>query len=602
MGSGQWAVSKEEKPGAARSESSPAHSPLPTAHSRDEQLAGLIEQLTAEARAGRVLDIETIAAANPDLAAELRELWAVVQVAQLAHAAPTPTGMWVHDAPAEAPKTDPLPRRFGDFELLAELGRGGMGVVYKARQQSLNRIVALKMIREAHLASPADRARFAAEAEAAARLQHPNIVSVYEVGQHDGQAYLCLEFVEGSTLAERLVRQGPFAPRSAAQLVATLARAVHAAHTHGILHRDLKPSNVMLSQGARSEDRGSSEAGDSLLDPHSSLIAPKVTDFGLAKLTGRAESLTRTGAVVGTPSYMAPEQATGRKDVTPLADVYSLGAILYELLTGRPPFRASNPVDTLLLVLEQEPIPPRDLDPNIPRDLELVSLKCLQKPSDLRYPSAAALADDLEAYLAGEPMSVEPGSLSSFVSRLLRETHHAAVLENWGLLWMWHSLMIFLLCFLTQVLSWDQVESHSAYLALWATGLVTWGTIFWRLRRRGGPVLFVERQIAHAWAGSVIASIGLFIIEVVQGLDSLTLSPVLPLIAGVVFLVKAGTLSGQFYVSAGAYFLTAIVMAVLPQSGPANVGHLIFGFVSAVTFFVPGLKYYRQRKRGETIR
>jgi serine/threonine-protein kinase len=248
------------------------------------------------------------------------------------------------------------------------------------------------------------------------------------------------------------------------------------------------------------------------------------------------------------------------------------------------------------MVLEQDPIPPRELVPTVDRHLELVCLKCLQKPAELRYGSAARLADDLEAYLAHEPMSVEPGSLGSFVSRLLRETHHAAVLEHWGLLWMWHSLMIFLLCLLTQVMPWLAVESHGAYLTVWGTGLVTWGSIFWRLRRRGGPVLFVERQIAHAWAGSVIASIGLFLIEVVKGQDSLTLSPVLPLIAGVVFFVKAGTLSGQFYLAAVAYFCTSLFMAQFPQ-----VGHLAFGLVSAVSFFVPGLKYYRQRKRSEIL-
>jgi serine/threonine-protein kinase len=245
------------------------------------------------------------------------------------------------------------------------------------------------------------------------------------------------------------------------------------------------------------------------------------------------------------------------------------------------------------MVLEQEPVRPRDLVPAVDRDLELVCRKCLQKPADLRYQSAAALADDLDAYLAGNPMTVEPGSFGSLVARMLRETHHAAVLENWGVLWMWHSLAIFLICLATQILAWSRVESHSAYLLLWGTGLFTWGGIFWWLRRRGGPVLFVERQIAHAWAGSVAGSVGLFVIEVVQGLPSLTLSPVLAVIAGVVFLTKAGTLSGQFYVTAAAFFATAGLMAAFPQ-----VGHLLFGLVSAVAFFVPGLKYYRQRRRG----
>jgi len=548
----------------------------------DERLAGLIAQLTEEMRTRGTANVEIPARAYPELASELRALWAVAQFAQLVRNVPTPKSGPSAPRPAGLPAATALPREFGDFVLLEELGRGGMGVVYRARQKSLNRVVALKMVREAHLAAPGDRARFRGEAEAAARLHHPNIVTVFEVGTFDEQAYLSMEYIAGETLSERVHREGPLNGREAARLLTTVARAVQHAHDHGILHRDLKPSNILLTRA----------------DPNDSGTQPAalITDFGLAKVKDRDESLTRTGAVVGTPSYMAPEQAGGRKDVTTSADVYALGAVLYEMLTARPPFRAAHPVDTMLMVLEQDPIPPRDLVPSVDRDLELVCLKCLQKPIDLRYSSATRLADDLDAYLAGEPMSVEPGSLGSFVSRLLRETHHAAVLENWGILWMWHSLMIFLLCLLTQIMAWEQIESHSAYLAVWGTGLIAWGSIFWRLRRRGGPVMFVERQIAHAWAGSVVASMGLFLIEVVKGQDSLTLSPVLPLIAGVVFFVKAGTLSGQFYVAAFAYFVTAMLMAQFP-----NVGHLIFGLVSAISFFVPGLKYYRQRKKSEVL-
>ncbi len=566
---------------------------------RDERLMRLIEGLSEQLRAGGVADVEAAASEHPDLAAELRELWAVAQFAQLARNVPLsmtlphPDGVRVTAPGSDAVATPP--REFGDFEILGELGRGGMGVVYKARQKSLNRIVALKMIREAHLASATELARFEAEAVAAARLQHPNIVTVYEVGAHDGQAYFCMEYVEGQTLAQRVVADGPLPPREAARLVATIARAVHHAHTQGVVHRDIKPSNILLT-GDRGQETGDRKQGvggsGSELSPASCLLSPKVTDFGLAKQLDRGESLTRTGVGVGTPSYMAPEQATGQKDVTPAADVYSLGAILYELFTGRPPFRAATAANTLLLVLEQDPVPPRDLYPEVPRELELVCLKCLQKPVDLRYGSAAELADDLEAFLAGEPMSVEPGSLGSFVSRMLRETHHAAVLENWGLLWMWHSLVVLLLSVGTQVMHWAGVRSHLTYLALWSAGLVTWGAIFWRLRRYGGPVLFVERQIAHAWAGSVVGSITLFVIEVTQGLEALTLSPVLAVLGAMVFLFKAGTLSGQFYVYAAAYLVTAIGMAAAPQ-----YGHLMFGTVSAASFFFPGLKYYRQRKR-----
>ncbi len=571
----------------------------------DERLAALLAALGDDARAGRTPDVAAAAAANPDLAAELRELWAIAQFADLARSTAT--------IPFTPPSTDTtpavLPRDFGDFELLAELGRGGMGVVYKANQKSLNRTVALKMVREAHLASDADRARFRAEAEAAARLKHPNIVTVHEVGTADGQAYLCMEYVAGWTLAERLTKHGPLAPRDAARLVAAIARAVQHAHDQGILHRDLKPSNILLGgkseirstagkheiRSPKSERKTEAESGISLLSDFGLRISdfsPKVSDFGLAKRIDAGASLTRTGAIVGTPSYMAPEQATGRKDLTPAADVYALGAILYELLTGRPPFRASSAWDTILLVLEQEPVPPRSLIPTLDRDIELICLKCLQKPVGLRYESAQALADDLEAYLTGEAISSRPSGIGYVVSRLLRETHHAEVLENWGVLWMWHSLMIFLLCLVTQVMSWAGVESHLYYLLTWGVGLATWGTILWKLRRRAGPVLFVEQQIAHAWAAGVFASIAMFVIEVVAELPVLKLSPAIAVAAGMVFVFKAGILSGRFYIYAALTFAVAVLMAAVPR-----YAHLMFGVVSAVSFFVPGLKYYRQRKR-----
>jgi serine/threonine-protein kinase len=418
------------------------------------------------------------------------------------------------------------------------------------------------MVREAHLATNEDRARFRAEAETAARLKHPNIVTVHEVGTINGQAYLCMEYVGGQTLSERVRTGGPLPPREAARLLAVIARAVEHAHSLGVFHRDLKPSNILLSE--EGEDRtGGRRLLDSAPTTSQSLVSypmsPKVSDFGLAKRIDGSVSFTHTGTVVGTPSYMAPEQAAGRKDLTPAADVYSLGAILYELLTGRPPFQAAHPVDTLLLVLEQEPVPPRDLNPTVDRELELICLKCLQKPIDLRYPS--------------------------------RETHHADVLENWGKLWMWHSLMIFSLCLITQVMAWSDVRDHGWYLGFWTVGLLTWGTVLWQLRKAAGPVLFVERQIAHAWAAGVCASIAMFVIEWLAGLPALTLSPAVAVAAGMVMVFKAGILSGHFYVWSSLTFATAVAMTVVPQ-----VGVLLFGAVSALSFFIPGLKYYRQRR------
>jgi serine/threonine-protein kinase len=269
-------------------------------------------------------------------------------------------------------------------------------------------------------------------------------------------------------------------------------------------------------------------------------------------------------------------------------------------LTGRPPFLAASAVETLLLVRSEEPVRPRALNPQIDVDLEFICRKCLEKRPEHRYASAKKLADDLEAFLSGEPVSARSSSLVYFFSRLLRETHHAPVLENWGLLWMWHSLTIFLLCAVTSAMHyagsagyWPILTEHWPYMALWSICLVAWAAFFWYLRRRGGPVTFVERQIAHAWGAGVIASIGIFAVEIQLGLPVLTLTPVLAIAAGMVFLVKAGTLSGWFYIAAALSFAGAIPMAYLgPPWSP-----LVFGAISAVGFFVPGLKYYRQRLR-----
>jgi CHASE2 domain-containing sensor protein len=290
----------------------------------------------------------------------------------------------------------PEPSLVAGYELIEELGRGGMGVVYKARQVGLKRTVALKMILAGAHASPDERARFRIEAEAVARMQHPNIVQVYEIGEHDGRPYFSLEFVDGGSLAQQLAGQ-PLPPRQAVELLLVLARAVQHAHERGVIHRDLKPANILLRRKSQApnpksqESRSAWDLGFGTWD-----FSLKVSDFGLAKRLDEASGLSYSGAVMGSPSYMAPEQAEGRvRDIGPAADVYSLGAILYELLTGRPPFKGDTFVKTLDLVRFQAPTPPTALDPGVPPALEAVCLKCLEKEPARRYPTAAALVQAL---------------------------------------------------------------------------------------------------------------------------------------------------------------------------------------------------------------
>jgi WD40 repeat protein len=362
------------------------------------------EFLLAEHR-GEAPDFGAYARRFPRYEARLR-LQVELHQAFASHGEPTP-------APAGAGGRSTLPGTaaagappaLAGYEVLDEIGRGGMGVVYRARQAGLGRLVAIKMIR-APGAVPAQVDRFRAEAEAVARLQHPNVIQIHEVGEHEGCPYFALEYAGGGSLASRLAGT-PQPPRAATGLIRTLAEAIAAAHRAGVVHRDLKPSNVLLTEEG----------------------VPKVADFGLAKTLGADHSLTRTGDVMGTPSYMAPEQAGGGgEDVGLAADIYGLGAILYEMLTGRPPFKGTTALDTLDQVRTREPVPPRQLQPATPRDLETICLKCLHKEPHRRYASAAALAADCAAFLAGEPIAARPTPLWERAARWARRHPGSAAL------------------------------------------------------------------------------------------------------------------------------------------------------------------------------
>jgi WD40 repeat protein len=350
-------------------------------------LADAIAEFLQAVDRGEAPDRTAILAAHPELAAELAAFFddfdrmnRLAAPLRLSDPAAT-TGL--DGAPAGGP---PVVRYFGDYELLEEIARGGMGVVYRARQVSLNRPVALKMILAGQFASPADVGRFRLEAEAAANLDHPNVLPLYEVGEHDGRQYFSMKLVEGGSLADRLRAKAPVPTAELVRLLSRVARAVHFAHQRGILHRDLKPANVLIDRDG----------------------TPYVTDFGLAKRVESDSGLTQSGAVLGTPSSMAPEQARAERQLTTAVDVYALGAILYEVLTGRPPFRAASVYETVRQVIERDPEHPRVVNPNADRDLSVVAMKCLEKDPGKRYESAAALADDLDRWLDGVPIAARP--------------------------------------------------------------------------------------------------------------------------------------------------------------------------------------------------
>jgi serine/threonine-protein kinase len=563
--------------------------------SEESVLASVLDELTQALRQGRQPAVEEAAARHPDLAADIRSLWATVWVAEemarqdppvaerlgssgaisgTIEWQPSPGPDAIASARSHPGRAESVAGRFGDYELFEELGRGGMGVVWRAREVARDRMVALKRLVGGLASTPQDIERFRVESEAAGQLAHPHIVPVFQVGKWDGQPYFTMQYIEGTTLAQKLA-EGPIPAREAARLLIPVCWAVEYAHERGVLHRDLKPSNILIDRQGN----------------------PYVSDFGLAKRIEVDPTLTPSGAILGTPSYMPPEQAgiSGSRRSAPLgpsSDVYSLGAILYHMLTGRPPFHAATPIETVLLALEHDPMPPRALNPRVDSDLEMVALKCLAKSPASRYASAGALAGDLESFLREDPVSARSTSLRALAARLMGETQHAPVLENWGSLWIYHSIALLVFFGTTNWLYLLGVTARWPYVLLFSAGLSGWAAFFWALRRRGGPIRFVERQLAHIW-GAGIASINLiFLVEWLLDLPVLKLAPMLCVTNGMLFMIKAGILSGGYYLQAAATFLAILPMVAFPRFAP-----LIFGVVAAACFFLTGLKYRRRGPR-----
>lgn len=491
---------------------------------------------------------------------------------------PTSLGDTARAAPSSG--SDTIPSIPG-YEIVEMIGRGGMGVVYKARQLSLGRVVALKMILDGQQADPEQRSRFHREAEAVARLQHPNIVSIYEIGEHQGRPYIALEYVKGSSL-DRMLAGQPQSPTSAAEMIMTLARAMQTAHEQGIIHRDLKPANVLLS------DSGS----------------PKITDFGLARhIEADVSNPTQTGALVGTPSYMAPEQASGQIHLLgPATDVYALGATLYEMLTGHPPFQGDNLLETIEQIRFHDPTPLRGILSQCPRDLESICMKCLDKDPLHRYQTAAALADDLERFLQGEPIQAKSYNWVNRLARMLGRSHLDNQLHNWANLLLFFAAVIFasqtatFLAFEVQSPKSGMVLIRVAQIILMLVGL-------WWFRPEGLlPRTQAERQLFSIWLGYILATtFSAAANRLIHGEEKMfqaALYPMWTAMSGMGFFAMGSTYWGGCYVIGIAFFALALLMPMHVDWAPFTFGVLWGIVLTCAAYRLRSLSLARQ---GRTI-
>jgi serine/threonine protein kinase len=570
--------------------------------SREERLAELLAAFLEAVESGQKPNLQEWQAHNPDLAEELaafvrneehiRGLAAPLRGEGPSNHSSGPVAAENRTVAAPsvasgAPLLLPAGHLFGDFEILEEIAQGGMGIVYRARQLSLNRLVALKVVLRGAFADQEERARFRAEAEAAARLDHSNIVPIYHVGEFEGRPYLCLKLIEGGSLAQRL-KGTPLPIPEAVRLVEILAGAIHYAHQRGIVHRDLKPGNILLATGGPPPSKHLSPARVSGFGPDP--VDPLITDFGLAKQMGGSENLTQTGQVIGTPCYMAPEQAWGHRGrIGPAADIYALGAILYETLTGRPPFQAATPYETLDLVRTQEPAPPRILNPKVNQDLQSICLKCLEKEPGDRYGSAEALADDLRRFRNSEPVSVRTYNVLLRITRALgKRSPTEDEFHFWGTMLLWFAGIVLVGHLVTFVLIKTQLPRNLGVLTR-TSEFGLGGLVFWLYRRRRrSPMVGAERQLWSVWLGYLVAwVVGALAIRLLVDQGIIVCGPTGPLgweellvypfsasLSGLSFFVMGGLYWGRYYALGFAFLLLALLLPLHLTWAPLEFGGL----------------------------
>ena len=482
---------------------------------------------------------------------------------------PRPGQTVVGTGGATSPPPEPL-EPFGEYEELAPAGQGGMGVVYKARHRRLNRFEAVKMVRAGVMAGPQDLARFRFEAESAGTLDHPNIVPVYGCGEVNGRPYLAMKWIDGGSLTTYLAARQP-TPEDVARLIATVARAGHFAHQHGILHRDLKPDNILV---------------DSQGHPH-------VSDFGLAKRIDADTSLAQSGALVGTLNYMAPEQGRGEKHLTTAADVYGLGAVLYECLTGRPPFDGPSLAEIVRRLTSEPPAAPRAVNPEVPRDLEAICLKCLEKDPKNRYPAAEDLADDLERFARGEAIAIQSPGVWDWLRQVTRVRPPASPNYSWQVK-LWYAAILLAL----QAALYWLVRSDGTAGDVWRAHIIAWAAMAmatWHyLVRRFRHLPATERHSAMVAVGFMPGTVALMVALVPPSdtigtaREVLATYPAVMVVAGLAFFIVGSTHWSVFLWIGLAVMALAPVTAWWPAQAPIVCGVAVAG---CLAYWAYALRY-----------